>query len=216
VKAYVWTFVALAGLSCALTLLFLGMRAVMEIGGACADGGPYVSAQPCPDGVPVLMIAGVWGGLVFAGVLAWQLAKLHPAYVTLVGWAWVALFVSLGWNFLEYGLDPPGAEDGPVIGWLVCGVLFVLMGGLPAIGLASPKMLRATFWPPDRSASPERRPAVGDFVPLGAGLRMAKPKPAPSAPDDVAGQLERLARLHRRGDLTDPEYEAAKRAVLGG
>ena len=22
----------------------------MNVGGSCADGGPYVSAQPCPDG----------------------------------------------------------------------------------------------------------------------------------------------------------------------
>ena len=33
-----------------MTLLFLGMRAVMDVGGACADGGPFVTAQPCPSG----------------------------------------------------------------------------------------------------------------------------------------------------------------------
>ncbi len=41
--------VAVAGLTACITLLDLGMRAVMDLGGACADGGPYVSAQPCPD-----------------------------------------------------------------------------------------------------------------------------------------------------------------------
>ena len=40
--------VGVAGLALCLTLVFLGMRAVMDIGGACADGGPYVSRQSCP------------------------------------------------------------------------------------------------------------------------------------------------------------------------
>ena len=29
---------------------FLSMRVVMDVGGSCADGGPYVSAQSCPGG----------------------------------------------------------------------------------------------------------------------------------------------------------------------
>ena len=32
--------------------------------------------------------------------------------------------------------------------------------------------------------------------------------------DDTASRLERLARLHRAGDLTDAEFEAAKRATI--
>ena len=31
--------------------------------------------------------------------------------------AWPALFLSLGWNFLEYGVNPPEAfGDGPELG----------------------------------------------------------------------------------------------------
>ena len=37
-------------LAITLTWTFFSMRAVMNVGGSCADGGPYVSAQPCPDG----------------------------------------------------------------------------------------------------------------------------------------------------------------------
>lgn len=33
-------------------------------------------------------------------------------------------------------------------------------------------------------------------------------------PDDTAAKLERLADLHRRGDLTDDEFAAAKQSVL--
>ena len=35
--------VGVAGLAASLTLLLLGMRSIMAIGGACAEGGPYGS-----------------------------------------------------------------------------------------------------------------------------------------------------------------------------
>lgn len=47
-RASVSIFISVAGVAAGLTLLYLGMRAVMEIGGACADGGPYVPRQSCP------------------------------------------------------------------------------------------------------------------------------------------------------------------------
>ena len=109
-----------------LTWAFLAMRAVMNVGGACADGGPYVSAQPCPDGavliavaVPVLLISAMVGTLAAVPLNAPNL--LLPM--------WGILFCSLGWNFLEFAFAP---SDGIVWGWLVCGVLFQAMG-LPAI-----------------------------------------------------------------------------------
>jgi hypothetical protein len=37
----------------------------------------------------------------------------------------------------------------------------------------------------------------------------------PPADDGVVGELERLADLRRRGDLSDEEYQAAKRRLLG-
>ena len=39
----------LASAAC-LTVLFLCMRSVMDIGGSCASGGPYEIANPCPAG----------------------------------------------------------------------------------------------------------------------------------------------------------------------
>lgn len=41
---------------------------------------------------------------------------------------WPAVFLSLAWNFLEYGIFK---YDHPAWAWIVCGILFVLMGGLP-------------------------------------------------------------------------------------
>jgi hypothetical protein len=133
--ATVWVFLTLAATTCGITMLFLGMRAVMEIGGACAEGGPFVPRQPCPEGIPFLIVGGIWGGLISCGLYAWQALKYRVP--NLLALAWPALFLSLGWNFFEFGLDPPG-QDGLVWGWLICGVLFVLMGGLPLIAVVKP------------------------------------------------------------------------------
>jgi hypothetical protein len=43
----------------------------------------------------------------------------------------------------------------------------------------------------------------------------AAPAPAPSAPDDMYAQLEKLGQLHEAGVLTDEEFAAAKAKVLG-
>ena len=39
-----------------LTWTYLSMRAVMNVGGSCADGGPYIPRVSCPDGVPLAMV----------------------------------------------------------------------------------------------------------------------------------------------------------------
>lgn len=110
-----------------LTWTYLGMRAVMDVGGSCASGGPYEIAQPCPGGawmisvaIPVLLIAAMLGSLLAARLSA----------PTLLLPMWAILFGALGWNFLAYGFGP----DGPVAGWIVCGVLFELMA-LPAVAV---------------------------------------------------------------------------------
>jgi hypothetical protein len=53
--------VAAFGLAACLTLIWLGMRAVMDIGGACAEGGPFVPVQPCPPGAPAALTLGMLG-----------------------------------------------------------------------------------------------------------------------------------------------------------
>ena len=136
-----------------LTWTFLGMRSVMDVGGACADGGPYVSAQPCPDGswmlavaIPVMVISSMVGSLVASGMGAPIL--LFPM--------WGILFGSLGWNFLEYG-----ALSGDLVwGWIICGVVFELMA-LPVL-LMVPAALKSAFqrgsiddtWTPPGAAAP--------------------------------------------------------------
>jgi hypothetical protein len=206
-RATVSVFATLGGVSCGLTLLYLGMRAVMDIGGACASGGPYVPRVECPEGVPLLMIGGIWGGLIFVGLYLWATSKHRVP--TLVGFAWPALFLSLGWNFLDYGLDPPVGE-GLVWGWLVCAVLFALMGGLPLLLMVKPVMAqfgrRAPDAPPPRVVVPTKKKV--------RELRATTPSSRKGEP--MVDALERLRALHRSGALSDAEFETAKRRVLHG
>ena len=105
--------VGVGGIALCITLVFLGMRAVMDVGGACADGGPYVSAQPCPDGVAAAMFLGIFG-LFGAGVLVWRYgSRIGAPFESLPFLAWPALFCSLGWNFLQYGLFSPPEGSAP-------------------------------------------------------------------------------------------------------
>ena len=132
-RRVVLMFVGLVIVTTGLTLVFLSMRAVMDIGGACASGGPYVIAQECPEGAAAMLPLGIIGGLIGLWIYAVSAPKLPGPRLTLL--AWSALFLSLGWNFWEYGLNPPDGSDGLVWGWIICGVVFVAMGGFPLLGL---------------------------------------------------------------------------------
>jgi hypothetical protein len=116
--------VALLGVGLAWT--YFGMRAIMDIGGACATGGPYVPAQTCPAGASTLLSVGI-PLLLLATFAASGLALWIKAPTTLL-LMWFLLFGSLGWNFLEYAL----AEEDIVMGWLIPGIMFELMA-LPAL-----------------------------------------------------------------------------------
>ena len=120
--------VCLAGVAASISLLFLGMRAVMDVGGVCAEGGPFEIRQQCPEGVTAVILIAIWGGLISAGVCAWQAVKHDVTNV--IAFAWPALIFSLAWNFFEYGLNPPG-DSGVSWAWLLCGALFVVVGGFP-------------------------------------------------------------------------------------
>ena len=119
-----------AGLTASIVVIFLGMRAVLDIGGFCAEGGPYEIQTHCPAGVPLLMMLAIPGLFLFGGLMIWRGSPIGGPYQAAVFFAWPALFISLGWNFLEYGFYPPGG-GGLAWGWLICGVIFVAMGAVP-------------------------------------------------------------------------------------
>ena len=126
--------VGVAGLTACVVVIFLAMRAVMDIGGFCAEGGPYEIEVHCPGGVPLLMTLAFPGLFLFGGLMLWSGSPIGGPYQGAVFFAWPALFLSLGWNFLEYGFAPPGG-GGLAWGWLLCGVVFVAMGGVPLVAV---------------------------------------------------------------------------------
>ena len=123
------------GVALCISLLYLAMRPIMRLGGMVASGGPYAIEHPAPNWVWVMPLAIISGMICFF----LNLFSSSEEGVNLMPLAWPALFLSLGWNFLEFAFAPPGG--GFAWGWLVCGVMFVLMGGLPL--LLAFKSLRA-------------------------------------------------------------------------
>jgi hypothetical protein len=223
------TIVGVVALVVSLTVLLLCARTVMDMGGSCASGGPYVVARPCPEGVAWMTPVSILLGLVSVGwMIAWDHGLPGPKWALL---AWPALFLSLGWNFWEYGLDSPAG--GGEAGWIVCGVVFVLMGGLPLLAFKSRDARRATFWsdaPPSTEGREILRPSARTVIrtvtptfPRRAGgppPASTSPPPPPFSPTggdastEMVGELQRLAAMHRAGELTDEEFAIAKQRVL--
>ncbi|MEZ5100159.1 MAG: SHOCT domain-containing protein [Thermoleophilia bacterium] len=223
VRKLVLQFVGLGGFCMWLTMLSLGMRSVMDVGGSCASGGPFVSAQPCPSGAWVVPVA-IWLGLLSLGL--YLLGNL-PQGPHLAALAWPALFLTLGWNFLDYGIHNGGAGSA---GMLVCAVVFGLMGGLPLLVLRDPKTREHVLLgddglgrqPPPAVPRPvataTRSAARGARVvlrPRGAPRATPAEQPTPGGRDaDLVSRLERLAAMRDRGILTDMEFQEAKRQLL--
>jgi len=128
--------VGMAGVAGSITVVFLGMRSVLDVGGQCASGGPYVIAVPCPDGtwtLPLAVFAGI--GFVFLAVTGGT--RVGGLYASLPGLAWVGLFCSLGFNFLQWGIAPPAdpsvdSSGGGII-FVLLGLMFEVMGIVPLI-----------------------------------------------------------------------------------
>ncbi len=116
------------GVAFCISLLYQAMRPIMRLGGMVASGGPYAIEHPAPSWVWIMPVAIILGMACFFINL---FSGPDDDGVNLMPLAWPGLFLSLGWNFLEFAFTPPGG--GFAWGWLVCGVMFVLMGGLPLL-----------------------------------------------------------------------------------
>lgn len=232
------SLVGVGGVAFSLTLLSRSMRSVQSIGGVCRSGASAtLITHPCPAGVAGLLPLSIFGGLGFLFLFAVCAGETGRPLTLL---AWPALFLSLGWNFLDYGL---GLTTGNSVsgGFLVCGVLFIVMGGVPLIWLV-PMLWRVITGgpdPDDAPGTPGQVPFMGatsvrfnqpsststpgwgtgttvrvDSPPATATATPTAPATPSSTGEGLAGELERLASLHRRRELTDAEYEAAKSKAI--
>ncbi len=229
------SLIGIGGTAMCLTIVSQGMRSVEKIGGSCASGNtPYQIARPCPAGVPGLLTGGIFAGLFFLALFS---ACVGPRGRPVAVLAWPALFLTLGWNFLDYGIHAPGGGLSP--GALVCAVIFIIMGAVPLVWLV-PTLFNALTGhdggddtarspfalPPALATNVRLNPTTPTWPAAGTASTSATstwPTSAPlsssttSTPDrgtDVATALDRLASLHAKGDLTDTEYEEAKRKTL--
>jgi hypothetical protein len=234
------SLIGIGGFALCLVLVSQGMRSVEKIGGNCASGGPYAIARPCPSGVPGLLTGGIFAGLFFLALFGFCVSSQGRV---VLGLAWPALFLTLGWNFLDYGIHPPGG-GGISFGFLIPAVLFIIMGAVPLYWVI-PGCFHALRGDVDGSMTSQSHavlPIAADIgahapawpgtgtvgattVPAGAPPTAVSAWPTsspisssttstPAGGTDVAGELDQLASLHARGELSDQEYEEAKRKTL--
>jgi hypothetical protein len=231
--------VGYGGMAMCITLLFLGMRIVMDVGGSCGEGGPYVwAAPPCPDAALPATFGGIFGLFVFGGIATAYGTRIGGAWAAAPLLGWVALFGSLGWNFVDYGLFNPPEGAGVEVGLVICGVVFWIMAFGPLL-LVLPRRQRGSaanripIVPAARLSSAERRELAGIASAFGAVVECAEAgttanpeaRAAPELPADqgeafsegtqaLLDRLERLGDMRDRGLLTADEFEAAKATII--
>jgi hypothetical protein len=218
------TMLGLTAAVLGLTWLFLGTRGLLVNGGMCAVGGPFQIANPCPEGIPTAILGGIGIGAVGLIIYSGPGLRVGPRLTILI---LPALFLSLGWNFVYFGIDLPGGA-GVSVGLLIAAGLFLIMGGGPLLFMLNRNDLRSMLWSdgakliPDPVIPPGPLPSVPQVRPRRPTGSATVPVPPPeggpdgsTAPDDLSRALDRLYQLHLRGALTADEYSTAKRRLLG-
>ena len=102
------------GVAFCISLLYQAMRPIMRLGGMVASGGPYAIEHPAPSWVWIMPVAIVFGMVCFFLNL---FTSGDGDGVNLMPLAWPALFLSLGWNFLEFTFSPRRRRHSPGAGW---------------------------------------------------------------------------------------------------
>jgi hypothetical protein len=112
-----------------------------------------------------------------------------------------------GPTFVGGGFGLQGAAEG----MLIAGVLNALAGSTKIESILRVAGPKAEVFLVTDAATP--RQLMIELSPIRALLRGTA---RPQLPSGLTDELERLARLHDAGALTDAEFEAAKRKVIGG
>src|SRR5882757_6694698 len=213
--------------------------------GTCASGNtPYQISQPCPSGTGtdiLLLIAGIFGGLIGAGIFAfrgdppWDRDRsLNYASSFSFGvFAWGFFFTATGATSLIASLTNQVIQDssGGKLGGLIVGGTFLLMG-VPALLMALWGLVKGFGKRDEGPAAATAAAGMGGGMMsrMTAGLNQASAAqqlssrlpwgstgPAASAGGGTGGQiakLERLQKLRESGALTDSEFESEKAKIL--
>lgn len=131
--------IAAAGTTASLIVIYAALRAVLSSGGFCVASGAYAVAHHCNRSDTVLLLMGTLGMLTFGGLLtaatAWMRGPVMQVGLALQ----VALFATLGWNFINRGANPTGAmgANGGLIATAVALGLMTLIGLTPLVRMSS-------------------------------------------------------------------------------
>ena len=134
VKAAALAAFGYAGGAMCIVLIFLGMRSVMDIGGFCAEGGPYVIAQGCPDAATPSLLLGMFGLFLFGAIATGygiRSAGSGPLRRSSAGRRCSACSAGTSWSTACSIRAGRWIE----LGWAICGVVFWLMAAGPLIAL---------------------------------------------------------------------------------
>lgn len=129
IRKYLLLFLGLAGFCFSLTILYLCMRAVLNIGGYCAEGGPYEIQVHCPKATAYLAPLSIFGMFIFGFT---YFINNFPNVFNFTIFFWTALFGSLGWNFLDFSLQSFKRQENNY-SWLICAIIFFAMALGPVL-----------------------------------------------------------------------------------
>ncbi len=205
----------MAGIAAAITVGFLAMRGVLAVGGSCASGGPYVIATPCPDGTWLLPLA-IFAGLGFVFLAGAGGTKIGGIYAVAPGLAWVGLFCSFGFNFLQWGIAAPAdpssdGSGGSGLIFILIGLMFEVMGIVPVF---------TTLWAMRPGAPKEGVTFAGQsfdaagLIQSAEALRRADPAHAGSA-FEPAGGAQRVDLNKLMSEIATSVAEARAKGIAG-
>lgn len=126
-RAAFFTLATLFLLSALCGMVIMAALAVINIGGYCAEGGPYVIARHCPDGSALVLSLGI--PLLFLLGFLYAMAK-PSSWPSTFGWLWPVLFVGMAVAFFIGAANAPGG-----IGWaaVVTGIVMLVIGIAPIV-----------------------------------------------------------------------------------
>jgi hypothetical protein len=128
--SWVLLFACLISFAFGLTCTYLAGREVMKQGGFVAVGGPYEIAHRAENWVWIVPIAIFMMIIpVFVSLFALTRRIQGPNLMSL---SWSAIFLTLGWAFVEFGFGI-GMGGGVTVGWVICAAFFIPMGMLPLV-----------------------------------------------------------------------------------